>query len=177
MSIIGNLIRWITVDRPGPVLQIRHFGDGVVARVENLQPQGHHFSPPRGAQGIALAPGAVSSDLVTVAVQGVVPTQDLAPGEGGLHLLGEYKVFLRTDGVLVLGEGSDAAARASLVDARLSALRNSLDALITAYNGHIHVTTATIGLGPAVGVISATTSTRPAPAVPASVASEDVLIS
>lgn len=42
---------------------------------------------------------------------------------------------------------------------KINQLENALNSLITLYNSHIHVTTATVGVGPAVGVIAPTTST------------------
>lgn len=47
---------------------------------------------------------------------------------------------------------------------RLNELKDTVNNLITQYNGHIHATTATVGTGP-VGVLSPTTSTA-TPALP-----------
>lgn len=144
MTILRNLIRWITVDRAGVLLQVKHFGDGIISRVENLQPQGHHFAPPAGAQGLAFSPGGVSSEAVTIAVQGVVPDVVLQPGEGGLHLLGTFKVFLHADGDISLGapDASDYAAKASATnnnDQKLSeditTLKSALESMFSSLSG------------------------------------------
>ena len=61
----------------------------------------------------------------------------------------------------VLGTG-DFLARFNELQTGFNQLRTDLNNHITNYNGHIHTTTATIGSGPAVGVISATGSTSTA---------------
>jgi hypothetical protein len=42
---------------------------------------------------------------------------------------------------------------------KLNGLQNTVNSFVNAYNAHIHTTTATVGVGPAVGVISPTVST------------------
>lgn len=129
MNLFRNLIRWATVDRTGALLQLRHFGEGLIARVEHQEPQGVHFGVPVGAQGIVVAPGGVSSEAVALGMTGAQPAGELAPGEGGLHYLGTFKVFLSDDGKVSLGEQmpGDWVALASLVDARISALQQKID--------------------------------------------------
>ncbi len=56
----------------------------------------------------------------------------------------------------------------------LDAIRSTLNDLVTAYNGHIHITTATVGAGPTLGIISPTTSSGTAPATVNSVAATTV---
>lgn len=58
----------------------------------------------------------------------------------------------------VLGTG-DFFVRFNELQAGFNQLRQDLNNHITNYNAHIHTTTATVGSGPALGVISATTST------------------
>jgi len=85
------------------------------------------------------------------------------------------QVHIRPDGEVHLAENeaADYVALAELVKDEIDALRSTVDSLVTAYNAHIHVTTATVGLGPP-GVISATTSTASAPAAVGDVAAEKV---
>lgn len=68
-------------------------------------------------------------------------------------------------GEIRLGSASETSyvALAELVDARISALQSALDAFVTVFNSHIHITTATVGAGPTPGVISPTAT----PATPA----------
>lgn len=177
----GNLIRWISVDRPGVLLQVRHFGEGIVARVENLEPQGVHFAPPAGAQGLAVAPGGVSSEMVTIDVSGTKPGDTLNAGEGGLHLLGTFKVFLADDGTVHLGAANpgDFIALASKVDSELTKIKADLDALKTSYDAHTHAAGLLIWPGgtvsaPVTGTTGAPVAGAPTPHSPASVASVKV---
>lgn len=55
-------------------------------------------------------------------------------------------------------EGGDFLARFNELKDGFDQLKDDYNDLINKYNAHIHITTATIGLGPAVGVISPTTS-------------------
>lgn len=109
--------------------------------------------------------GGVSDPSVTlrhtlsgpVAIPGLYPRNDtLADADGSNATFGSdggLKVTV-TSSALEVDGNSDAAALASKVDD----LQSNLNDLITAYNNHIHTTTATVGTGP-VGVISPTTST------------------
>lgn len=70
--------------------------------------------------------------------QGEVPGAALVPGEGGLHFLGTYAVYLAADGKVHLGGGtaaSDFVALAALVKARLDHIQSIFDA-------HIHPSTS-----------------------------------
>jgi hypothetical protein len=67
--------------------------------------------------------------------------------------------YMTNAGDLELNGKDDNAVRFSELKSGFDTLKSDLNSLITAYNSHIHVTTATIGPGPAVGVIAPTTST------------------
>ncbi len=110
--------------------------------VENFQPQGLHFRPPAKSEGIAVAPAGIADCAVVVCAskRSALPVDELGEGEGGLHYLGEYKVFLAEDGTLSLGAkaASDFVALASLVDAELTAVKADLDALKALLVTHVH---------------------------------------
>lgn len=150
---LQNIVRRAFVDRTGIKPSLVHVGDSITPDVENMQPQGLHFIAPRNAQGALLAPSAVTSSAFVVGLGGDVPTDAAAPGEGGLHYLGAFKVFLAADGKLSLGSKlpADFVALASLVDDRLQKIQSKFDA-----HTHPAITTATVGLaGPATVTVSA----------------------
>lgn len=62
----------------------------------------------------------------------------------------------------VIQEGEDYAVQFTAMKEAFDELKSELNSLVTAYNDHIHVTTATVGTGP-VGVIAPTTSTGTPP--------------
>lgn len=67
-------------------------------------------------------------------------------------------IRLLNDGTMqVLGTG-DFFVRFNELETGFNELRSDLNTHITSYNGHIHITTATVGTGPP-GVIAPTTST------------------
>ncbi len=134
---IRALITRAKVDRSpaaGNLYQLAWLGGRVTPDVEHMQPQGLHFRAPGAAQGALLAPSADPSVAVVVGLGGALPPDDLVEGEGGLHYLGEWRVFVDADGKVHLGarDPSDFVALASLVAAELDAIR-------TYVNGHTHV--------------------------------------
>jgi phage gp45-like len=101
--------------------------------VENFQPQGVHFRVPAKSEAVAVSPGGIADNVVVVGASNrkALPEDELGEGEGGLHYLGEYKVFLAEDGTVSLGakDASDYVALASLVDGQISALKADITAL------------------------------------------------
>lgn len=169
---LQNIIRRAFVDRPGVKPSLAHIGDSIAPDVEVMQPQGLYFIAPKGAQGALLAPSAVTSSAFAVGLGGEVPTDSVQPGEGGLHYMGTFKLFLKADGTLALGAfaPSDWIALASKVDSELTAVKSDLTSLKTILSSHVHT-----------GVTSGGGSSGPSPAftsytphTPASVASAKV---
>lgn len=76
-----------------------------------------------------------------------------------LNLTSGTKTVVTAGTVLELQGNADFAVAYTDLKLAFDQLKTDLNALITAYNAHIHVTTATIGPGPALGVISPTVST------------------
>jgi hypothetical protein len=96
-------------------------------------------------------------------------------GKIELTTLGDAKVTLDTDGTMtvknssgsmvvdsngnaVFHGGSDTAVAYTDMKSAFDTLKTDLNSLITAYNAHIHITTATVSAGPP-GVLAPTTST------------------
>jgi len=90
--------------------------------------------------------------------------------DGGSH------IHIKPDGEVHLGSepAADYVALAQLVKDEVTALRNTVNSLVTAYNAHIHITTATVGAGAVPGVISSTASQASPPAAVGDVAAEKV---
>lgn len=63
----------------------------------------------------------------------------------------------------VVQDGTDYAVQYTAMNTAFDNLKNELNALVTAYNAHIHITTATVGATPTPGVIAPTTSTGTPP--------------
>lgn len=109
--------------------------------VEYLQPQGLHFNLPTNAGGVMLAPGGDPSASVLVSASGALPSVGRAgesggaiAGEGGLHYLGSWRVYLDSSGHVHLGshDASDWVARSSIADQNFTKLRADITSLITA---------------------------------------------
>lgn len=179
---ILTLIARAIVDRSSdaskvPQVQIARFGKA--ALVDVMQPQGLYFRAPAGSEGVALNAGGMSSNAVLVSAQDRTTWPaggGIEDGEGGLHYLGDWKVFLDADGVLHLGTDAGEAfiSRDDKIQTELKALRSTLNSLISKYNTHVHITTATPGTSATPGILDATVSQATAPAAVGATASANV---
>ncbi len=108
--------------------QVLWLDDRVSADVEYFEPQGVHFNAAGDAVGALLSPGGNKSASVLLCASGASPSDATAPGEGGLHYLGTYKVFCKADGTLALGAyaPADFVALASRVNAELDMLKTAI---------------------------------------------------
>jgi hypothetical protein len=68
-------------------------------------------------------------------------------------------VTMKVDEIVINEGDNDGLIIIQKITDKLNDLKDTVNDFITNYNSHIHTTTATIGVGPAVGVISPTTST------------------
>lgn len=134
-----NIVQRGVVDRSsadGASCQVKSVSGRVTPDVEILQGQGLHFRPGPGAEGAAVAPMGLADNMVLLGAgaRKSLPTDSLAPGEGGLHYLGAYKVFLNADGTLSLGTKlpADYVALASKVDANFTTLVSAISSGLTA---------------------------------------------
>lgn len=171
-SLIQNVVRIATVDQASATPQVRFYSGRAQAETPHMEPQGVHFIPAAAGQGLLLSPCADPGSSVLINAQGSVPADSVAPGEGGLHYMGSYRVFLAADGTLHLGEKdpTDYVALASLVLAELNSVKSDFTALKALLVSHTHagVTSGGGTSGPSPAFASYT------PHTPASVASEVV---
>jgi phage gp45-like len=126
--------------------------------VENFQPQGVHFRVPAKSEAVAVSPGGIADNVVVVGASNrkALPEDELGEGEGGLHYLGEYKVFLAANGTVSLGakDASDYVALASLVKDELDALKADLDVVKQAIDAGFGAITEPGGGPAAVGAVN-----------------------
>lgn len=71
----------------------------------------------------------------------------------------QFYLHLKNDGTAEFGGDANFMVRYNELKTGFDSLKGTVNTLITAYNSHIHVTTATIGATTTVGTISPTTST------------------
>jgi hypothetical protein len=123
-----TMVQRALVNKPaGADAQTKTVGGRLSDNVEHFQGQGVHFQAPKGAEGVCfnVCGEADSAVLLAAGDRRALPSDPLsplAPGEGGLHYMGAFKVFLSFDGKLSLGEKmpDDFVALASKVDEELA---------------------------------------------------------
>jgi len=173
-SQIQNVVRLATVDQVGVAPQVRYYSGRAQSDTPSMEPQGVHFMVPAAAQGLLAAPNGDPSLSALICAQGKIPGDSIAAGEGGLHYLGSFKVFVASDGTLHLGskDPGDFVALASKVLTELKAVETELGTLKTALVAHTHagVTTGTGVSGTSPAFASFT------PHTPSSVASSSVKV-
>jgi len=152
LNMIANVITRAVINRidpDGAFAQIEGLSGHLSSEVEVFQPQGLWFKVPVAADALVLSPTADTGSAVVGLAHdrnGLPGDILMSEGEGGLHYLGEWKVYLAADGTMHLGakDPVDFVALASKVDAALTA--------ITTWSGtHVHtgVTTGPGSSGPA----------------------------
>jgi len=128
-----NMITRVVVDRSEDSVfyQVIWGGGRVSSGVEHLETQGVHFRAPADSGGVVVNAGGVRESATLIVAGGIVPNDDIEPGEGGLHYLADWRVFLNAEGQVCLGqiEPEDFAARASRVDEEIEALRADIAAI------------------------------------------------
>lgn len=127
---IRGVVTRAIVNGGSRLLRVLWMDDRISDDVEYMQPQGVHFLPPTDADGMLLSPAGNKSASVLVCAQGSVPPASIAAGEGGLHYLGAYKVFLDADGSLSLGAqvAADGVGVDALIEARFNELKTAVAA-------------------------------------------------
>lgn len=96
----------------------------------------------------------------------IIPTESTPemPNVVGICMINEVEGFVALHGQIdsiQFGDGSfDGLIKIADLVTKLNNLENIVTSLVTNFNAHVHITTATIGAGPTPGVISATTSTE-----------------
>jgi len=144
-------------------LLVKHLGLGRNDVQESLQfsPFGLDSKPVKDTIGVR----SDTSELGATIVLGYVITNRVAnDGEFRTYATDSNGnevayTYMTNSGDLELNGNDDNAVRFSELKAGFDTLKTDLNNLITAYNSHIHITTATVGASPTPGVIAPTTST------------------
>lgn len=107
-----------------------------------------------GAAGVVLATDKIESAEMVIGETSAVMDADgvrLDTSKMSAHINKEDIVFNggKLDGLVIIQKLTD----------KLNGLKDTVNDLIGKYNAHTHITTATVGPGPAVGTINPTTST------------------
>lgn len=112
-----------------------------------------------GAAGVVLLTEKIESAEIVIGDSSAVIDAD------GLRIKTEkMSADINRDNIIFNGGDLGGLIVIQKLTDKLNELKDTVNNLITQYNGHIHVTTATVGTGP-VGVLSPTTSTA-TPALP-----------
>lgn len=176
---LQNLVLRGVVTRSGPRYQVQHLGDRVHPDMELFQPQGVHFQAPVGSEGMLLAPAGETSSAVFLGAhkRSALPSATLADGEGGLHFLGTYAVYIAADGKVHLGGGtaaSDFVALAAKVTTELGRVKDDFTALKTAIGSGFTAVGAALAASGAAGKSAFDLAAAAVPSSPASVAATKV---
>ena len=158
-------------------------GDGLNKyTVQNMCAPGFEFSPADGEKLVVVPINGSDSYMVTIAGANENITPDTLKGERKIYSVSEdgaeIKAFakFKNTGIIELNGNDNFAVLFNELKTEFNKLQQSHNDLVSAYNAHIHITTATIGLSP-VGVISPTeSSSTPSTAVIDNSKSESVLL-
>lgn len=107
-----------------------------------------------GSAGVVLITDKVDSAEIVIGNYSAVIDRD-----GCRFDADSISAHITTDGIVFNGGNLGGLIVIQKLTEKLNELKETVNALISNYNGHIHATTATVGTGPAVGVLSPTTST------------------
>lgn len=163
-------------------VQVKLLAREVRDGVEHFQPFGFTARPVAGAEGIFLSVGSCRDHGVVVVVDDrrYRPAGVLEEGESAMYTATKgIRVRCRENGHVDLGtEPTDYVTLASLVKEELRALRDTVNALVSTFNGHGHSGTfnGTIGGAAASGTltIGSSSSQASAPAAVGDVAATEV---
>lgn len=151
--------------------------DEVSEDVERFQNYGHTAVPFKDCEAVVVFVGGSRAHGIIVATDDRAkrPT-GLAEGDSALYNGNGVRVLCdqAADQVLLGNTPAEFVALENLVKAELDALKSTIDTFIGVYNGHIHVTSATIGVGPALGVIAPTVASGTAHGTVGEVAAAEV---
>ena len=105
-------------------------GRRITPNVEPVFPQGVYFGVPAGARGVLFAPLGDPSRAKALA-QGTIPSTSVEGGEGGLHYLSAWRVWVDADGVILAADPADTSyflVRADRLQTELTAIKTYIDA-------------------------------------------------
>jgi len=104
-----------------------------------------------GVNGDTFIVGFINKDLVAEVGENRLFSTD---EDGNLA----FEARIRNDGTFEIGGSVDNLIRFNKLKSAFDELKTDFNNLVTAYNAHTHITTATVGTGPP-GIIAPTTST------------------
>jgi phage gp45-like len=168
---LASLIQRATVtniddDAKCQTVQAEGLGGLLVDAVERLQAYGMTSHPFEGSEIVLLKTGSGVPLAVVLEDRRHRPAGTLAEGEVALYTDEGIAVLCKRGKIVELGPSpTDYVALADLVKEELSALCNTLNDLVYAYNTHTHVLSGTAGPYPLAGTAVATTSTTDPPAL------------
>lgn len=142
------------------VIKILGLGKGDVQTPIQAAPFGSDANPPAGLRAI-YAPTGNKGDTFVI---GFINLDQIAEvGENRLFSTDEdgnlsIDIRLRNDGTAEIGGDVDNMVRYSKLEESFNELKGDLNDHITDYNGHTHITTATVGPTAVPGIIAPTTS-------------------
>ena len=143
------------------IIKFLGLGKSDVQTGKQIAPFGMDSAPIKDMRAITSDTGVEGDTVVIGYIQ-----KDLISTAGEIRLFsvnqdGEVQIaiHLRDTGQAEIGGVGDFLARFDELKSGFDELKGDLNALITAYNAHIHITTATPGVSPTPGVISPTVST------------------
>ena len=160
-AIISKIID-STIEKLILVLKVVRMGNNDSLTPFSALPSGIDSRPINGIKAVYMETG---NDAEPVLIGYINQNCKAKKGEVRFYSLNsdgdeENYIYLLNGGFIEIGGDADNMVRFSKLEDGYNKLKDDLNAFITKYNAHIHVTTATIGLGPAVGIISPTTSTE-----------------
>ena len=161
-------------DKPSRILQVQISTDEDVQSVELYRMPGEDYNPSDGTKVLIIE---IGTSKAAIAAADVAAVDDLAKGEREYYSDdGEARlatIRLDAESQVILNDGADNAVQFSAMQTAFDNLKSELNALVTAYNAHIHITTATVGATATPGVIAPTTTQGTAPAADMSGAKVD----
>lgn len=188
-----GVVRRVDDSKKMQIVQVDLLAEETRDGVERVQQYGFTSVPLAGAEAFAVFLGGVREGGAVLAVDDRrYRLTGLQAGEVALYTDQGDKVVLKRGGTIEvtaatkvvvsaplveLAGNTDAAARASLVLSELTALRNTVNALVLAYNGHTHPVATTGSASAQTGTAFATGATAAVPTSVSSVASTKVKLS
>ena len=151
----------VKADEKTMKIQVSGLSNETITDVERLQEYGFDSYPiPGTAEALIVFPnGARDNGVALVVADKESRPTGLLEGDSIMYTKSGLKIWMKNaDGKIVVNDGVDFAVRFTELKTGFDQLKTDLNNLITLYNAHIHITTATIGAGPAPGVIAVTAS-------------------
>lgn len=110
--------------------------------------------------GLLLTP-AVDSNILVIKSEKVPPYAIMYSELTKVSaIVGDNNVEITSDGIQLSGNTFGGLIKIQELVTKINRLESKVDDLITKYNSHIHITTATVGATPTPGVIAPTTTSE-----------------